>query len=204
MMSPPKRRGGAAGLVLFSSIVAAAFAVGAFAQPAPHYVGAAACAGCHAKETHAWRGSQHASAMAEANERTVLGNFADARFTAHGVTSRFFRRDGRYFVRTDGPDGRLADFEIRYTFGVYPLQQYLVELPRGHVQAFTVAWDARPAAEGGQRWFTLYPGERIDPRDELHWSRRQQNWNYMCADCHSTRVRKNYDASTVAYRTTYA
>jgi len=203
MMSPPKRRGGAAGLVLFSSIVAAAFAVGAFAQPAPHYVGAAACAGCHAKETHAWRGSQHASAMAEANERTVLGNFADARFTAHGVTSRFFRRDGRYFVRTDGPDGRLADFEIRYTFGVYPLQQYLVALPGGRLQALGIAWDARPKAAGGQRWFHLMPERRLAAGDPLHWTGLDQNWNYQCADCHSTNLRKNYDPAARTYRTTW-
>ena len=89
-------------------------------------------------------------------------------------------------VRTDGPDGKLADFEIKYTFGVKPLQQYLVELPGGRLQALSIAWDARPREAGGQRWFHLYPNERIDFRDELHWTRRQQNWNYMCADCHST------------------
>ncbi len=168
------------------------------------YVGSAACAQCHAEAYRRWQGSQHAVAMQPASDGTVLGDFDDARYTADGVTTEFFRRDGRYFIRTEGPDGGTGEFEVRHVFGVYPLQQYLVELPRGHVQAFTVAWDARPTAEGGQRWFTLYPGERIDPRDELHWSRRQQNWNYMCADCHSTRVRKNYDAATDAYRTTYA
>jgi len=185
------------------AIAAVACASGGFAQPAPHYVGTAACTTCHAKEAAAWRGSQHAGAMAEASERTVLGNFADARFTAHGVTSRFFRRDGRYYVRTDGPDGKLADFEIRYTFGVYPLQQYLVALPGGRLQALGIAWDARPKAQGGQRWFHLNPERKFAAGEPLHWTGLDQNWNYQCADCHSTNLRKNYDAATRTYRTTW-
>jgi len=168
------------------------------------YLGSAACAACHAAEYEAWRGSQHALAMQVADEGTVLGDFADARFHYAGITSRFFRRDGKFMVRTDGPDGKLADFEVRHTFGVQPLQQYLVELPGGHVQALPIAWDTRPKTEGGQRWFHLYPDERIDHRDELHWTRRQQNWNFMCSDCHSTNVRKNYDAATQTYATEYS
>ncbi len=109
------------------------------------------------------------------------------------MTSSFFKRDGQYFVRTDGPDGKLADFEVKYTFGVEPLQQYLVELPGGRLQALAVTWDTRPKKTGGQRWFRQYPDEKIDFRDELHWTRRAQNWNFMCADCHSTAVTKGYD-----------
>jgi len=176
--------------------------------PAPtaelRYVGSDACTGCHAEEDRRWRSSQHAVAMQVATEATVLGDFGNARFTYAGITSEFFRSDGRFMVRTDGPDGKLAEYEIRHTFGVYPLQQYLVELPGGHVQSLSIAWDARAKELGGQRWFHLYPAERIDYRDELHWTKRQQNWNFMCADCHSTRVRKNYDAATDTYATSYA
>ena len=142
--------------------------------------------------------------MQHATAASVLGDFDDARFEYAGVTSAFFRRDGRHFIRTDGPDGRLADFEVKYTFGVEPLQQYLVALPGGRLQAVSVAWDTRPAEQGGQRWFHLYPGEQVDHRDELHWTRRSQNWNFMCADCHSTAVRKAYDPATDTYATGYA
>jgi predicted CXXCH cytochrome family protein len=170
----------------------------------PTFVGSAACAKCHADEYEAWRGSQHAVAMEVADERTVLGDFDDAKFSYFGITSRFFRRDGRFMVRTDGPDGKLADFEVRHTFGVHPLQQYLIELPGGRVQALSIAWDTRPKNQGGQRWFHLYPDERIDYRDELHWTQRQQNWNFMCSDCHSTNVQKNYDAATNTFATTFS
>ncbi len=169
------------------------------AQAAPSFVGSEACAGCHAKETDAWRGSQHARAMQKADERTVLGDFADRAFTHAGVISTFFKRDGKFFVRTDGPDGKLADYEVKYTFGVEPLQQYLVELPGGRLQALTTAWSTSE-----KRWFHLYPNEKIAAGDELHWTGRQQNWNFMCADCHSTEVRKNYDAQANAFATKWA
>src|SRR5512141_242012 len=170
----------------------------------PAYVGSQACAGCHQDAFRLWQGSQHAVAMQVADDKTVLGDFNATEFRNFGVTTRFFRRDGKYLIRTEGPDGKTGEFEVRHVFGVYPLQQYLLELPGGHVQAFSVAWDARPAGQGGQRWFHLYPNERIEPRDELHWTKRQQNWNYMCADCHSTDVRKGYDAASNTYATKWS
>ena len=170
----------------------------------PQYVGSAACQSCHEAESRAWHGSQHAQAMAEATEKTVLGRFDGAQITYAGVTSTFFRRDGRFYVRTDGADGRLDDFEIKYTFGVYPLQQYLVPFPGGRLQALSLAWDARPSNAGGQRWFHLYQEEQIRSGDPLHWTGGHQNWNFTCADCHSTNVRKGYDQAARRYATTWS
>ena len=157
------------------------------------------CAACHAAQSKAWTGSNHQLAMQAASAKSVLGDFNNARFTYAGVTSRFFRRDGRFFVNTDGPDGKPADFEIKHAFGVDPLQQYLIELPRGRLQALSIAWDTRR-----KRWFHLYPRERVDHRDELHWTKLPQNWNHMCGECHATGYRKNYDAATASYNTTAA
>jgi tetratricopeptide (TPR) repeat protein len=142
--------------------------------------------------------------MQAAESGRVLGNFENARFSYAGVISTFFRRDGRFWVRTDSADGTLQDFELKYAFGVSPLQQYLIELPGGRLQALSIAWDTRPKNEGGQRWFHLYPREAIDHTDELHWTGRQQNWNFMCADCHSTNVRKGYDAAADRFQTTWS
>ena len=113
--------------------------------------------------------------MAHANADTVLGDFDDATFDYFGVTSRFFKKDGKFYVETDGPDGELETFEVKYTFGLDPLQQYLIEFPDGRVQALTVAWDSRPKSEGGQRWFHLYPDEKIGHDDPLHWTKLNQN-----------------------------
>lgn len=168
------------------------------------FVGRQSCAVCHPRQDERWRGSDHDLAMQVADERSILGDFNDARFTHGGVTSRFFRRDGKFFAHTDGPDGRLQDFEIAYTFGVRPLQQYLVAFPGGRYQALGIAWDARSKAAGGQRWFHLYPDERIPPGDPRHWTGRDQTWNHMCAECHSTNLQKNYRADGDRYETTWS
>ena len=188
----------------FASAAPAAVSTAA-SDPTPSFVGSETCGGCHEAEFRSWQGSHHDLAMAGATEAMVLGDFDDAEFTAHGVTSRFYRRDGGNFVRTDGPDGELADFRIKYTFGWYPLQQYLVELPRGRLQSLGLAWDSRPAEAGGQKWFHLYPNEKgMDHRHPLHWTGRDQNWNYQCAECHSTDLKKGYDLETDVFQTTWA
>lgn len=168
-----------------------------------HYVGAGECQQCHPAEFAAWQGSHHALAMQVANEQTVLGDFNDVKFEYHGVKSTFFKRDGKFMVRTDGPDGKLTEYPIAYTFGVTPLQQYLIEFPGGRYQALGIAWDSRPQNEGGQRWFHLYPQEKVDHQDQLHWTGRYQNWNMQCAECHSTNLKKGYDAATDSYKTTF-
>jgi len=142
------------------------------------YVGAQSCAECHQTEYRHWQGSQHAQAMQPATGQTVLGDFNDASFTYAGITSTFFRRDGKFLVRTDGPDGQLQDFEIAYTFGVYPLQQYLIGFPDGRYQALGLAWDSRPREQGGQRWFHLYPDQQLTHQDPLHWTGAQQNSHF--------------------------
>jgi len=193
----------AAGLVfVVLGAVACRESVSPPSSPEPTYVGLDACAECHAPQVTAWRGSHHDLAMQPVTEETVLGDFDDATVTAQGVTSTFFRRDGDFYVRTDGPDGSLAAFRVAYTFGVTPLQQYLIEFPRGRYQALSLCWDARTAAAGGQRWFHLYPHETIDHRDPLHWTGPQQNWNYMCAECHSTALARNYSPAEDRFDTT--
>ncbi|UCE88149.1 MAG: hypothetical protein JSW10_07155, partial [Pseudomonadota bacterium] len=137
--------------------------------------------------------------MAPASAEAVRGNFDNAEFEYGGITSRFYRRDGRYFVHTEGPGGEMAEFEIQYTFGYEPLQQYLVSLPGGRLQALSTAWDVEQ-----QRWFFLYPGQTIAADDWLHWTRNGQNWNGMCAECHSTNLIKGYDPKTNSYATTWS
>jgi tetratricopeptide (TPR) repeat protein len=171
--------------------------------PALAFVGSTTCADCHQNEAQMWQTSQHKKAMAHATAETVLGDFNDAGFEYYGVLSRFFQRDGKYFVETDGSDGKLATFEIKYTFGVEPLQQYLIEFPDGRIQALSIAWDTRPKERGGQRWFHLYPNEHIQHNDVLHWTKLNQNWNFMCAECHSTGVHKNYDPAKDRFATSF-
>lgn len=175
-----------------------------FAADQDGYVGADVCSGCHKEAYRAWKASHHDLAMQPANDKSVLGDFNNAQVTQFGVTSSFFRKDNKFFVTTEGPEGALQTYQIMYTFGVYPLQQYLIDFPGGRMQALSLAWDARPSAEGGQRWFHLYPNEKIAFDDELHWSKPSQNWNNMCAECHSTHLQKNYDPVAKTFATTWS
>lgn len=174
------------------------------AESPTSYSGSETCRSCHLKAYTDWKASHHHAAMQEATSATVLGRFDGAKFTEGGIESTFFQRDGKYWVRTDGPDGKLADFQIRYTFGVYPLQQYLIELSPGRYQALGIAWDSRPAEKGGQRWYHLYPGQKLQAGDPLHWTGIDQNWNYQCAWCHSTNLQKNYDRTRQTFQTTWS
>ena len=168
------------------------------------FVGAQVCAGCHEESYSEWNGSHHQLAMQVATEETVLADFDNASFTHFGETTRFFRKDGGFFVNAVGPEGERQDYEVKYTFGVYPLQQYLIPFPGGRLQALFICWDSRPAEEGGQRWYHLYPDEAIPHTDVLHWTGQHFNWNFMCADCHSTNLHKRYDVDKGAYATAFS
>jgi len=168
------------------------------------FVGRSQCLTCHEQQVTQWTGSHHDQAMQPADDKTVLGDFNDASFTYVNVTSEFYRRDGAYYVRTDGADGKLGEYKVKYTFGVSPLQQYLVEYPNGRLQGLPIAWDTRPQSDGGQRWFHLYPDDKVTHEDPLHWSGPAQNWNFMCSDCHSTALQKNYSTETDSYQTSWS
>ena len=169
------------------------------AQVAKRYVGRQSCTQCHAQQVHQWTGSHHQHAMELATAESVRGDFEDRWFEHYGVISRMFRRDGAYWISTENAAGEGETFEMKYTFGYEPLQQYLVEFDDGRVQALSVAWDTER-----EQWFHLYPDEHIAHDDPLHWTARSQNWNYMCAECHSTNLRKQYDVATDSYDTTFS
>ena len=170
----------------------------------PTYVGAETCKTCHESEFKAWSGSHHQLAMQEATATSVLGDFANAKFKKDGVESTFFKRGDKFMVRTDGPDGKLTDYQVSQTFGLYPLQQYLIPFPGGRYQALPIAWDSRPKSEGGQHWFHLYPKQKTDHTDPLHWTGVYHNWALQCAECHSTNLHKGYDAASQTYKTTFS
>jgi tetratricopeptide (TPR) repeat protein len=159
---------------------------------------------CHSAQFQDWSGSHHDLAMQVADSATVLGNFDAANIDYYGDTTEFFTRDGEFIVRTANAAGEPEEFAVTHTFGVTPLQQYLVEFPGGRLQTLPFAWDSRPADQGGQQWFHVYGDEHIPPGDPLHWTGRQQNWNYMCAECHSTDLQVNYDVATDTFATTYS
>ncbi len=163
------------------------------------FIGPDGCKSCHAKEYNDWLLSDHFKAMMVANDSTVLGDFNEKELQADGVTTRFFKRNGKFFINTEGGDGKNHDYEVKYTFGYYPLQQYLVEFPGEKMQVPRVSYDVVK-----RQWFHQYSGQKIEHHDWLHWTKQSQNWNSMCATCHSTNLQRNYDETTGSYHTTYS
>lgn len=167
------------------------------------YVGDHGCVSCHSKEVSEWKGSDHALAMMVADENSVLGDFNNTLFSYNGMMTRFFKEGEKFMVKTDSEEGFLKTYEIAYTFGVYPLQQYMIKFPKGNVQVMDIAWDSRSKENGGGRWFHIHQDDNVTAGDVLHWTGGNLNWNYMCADCHSTNLKKNYDEAKKSYHTTW-
>jgi tetratricopeptide (TPR) repeat protein len=166
------------------------------------YVGREKCIACHQEQYDLWKGSDHDRAMEIATDETVLGDFNNVEFTRFDEKTRFFRDGKKFMVNAEGPDGEYHDYEIKYTFGIRPLQQYMVEFPDGRIQVLRVSWDVDK-----KKWFYVAPTdasqERIEPGDPLHWTGLAQNWNTMCAECHSTDYHKNYDLATNTYHSDF-
>lgn len=162
------------------------------------YVGSESCKSCHETAYNDWEGSHHDKAMMEADQNSVLADF-NTTFTSQGVTSKFYTKDDKFFVHTEGADGIYNDFEIVYTFGIEPLQQYIVEFPRGKFQCLRTAWDTEK-----NLWFDLYPDMKLVHDEWIHWTKGGLNWNIMCSDCHSTLVKKNYNPVKDSYKTSYS
>jgi predicted CXXCH cytochrome family protein len=175
---------------------------GSIAKPAPTFTGGHACIECHQKEYRLWKGSDHDSAMAVASDTSVVGDFNNTEFTFNGLSSKFYKRDGKFYVYTEGIGGKMQEFRVAYTFGIRPLQQYLIPFEKGKFQCLPIAWNTVT-----KKWFHMagmvYKPDDLKPDNWLYWTNQAQNWNSMCAECHSTNLQKNYDLETKSYNTTW-
>jgi tetratricopeptide (TPR) repeat protein len=189
-------------LIIVGGYLLADYNSGLPADAVASYVGRESCASCHQQQVDLFTGSHHDKAMDFATDESVLGDFDNQTIEHFGITSRLFRDGDKFMVHTEGPDGSMQDFEVKYTFGVEPLQQYMVELEKGRVQVLRISWDTN-----AKRWFFLSPpdvSDKLDSTDPLHWTGITQNWNVSCAECHSTNLEKNFDIASVSWNTTWS
>ncbi|MCK8045486.1 deca-heme c-type cytochrome [Shewanella sp. 1CM18E] len=167
------------------------------------FVGSFSCKTCHQQAFDDWTGSDHDMAMRHANADSVFGDFNQVSINHAAANAKFFTKDSNYWVRLANRRGQATDYKISYTFGYYPLQQYMVEFEDGRVQLIPFAWDNRTIEDGGQKWFYLYP-DNSEQHQDFYWLNVGQNWNHMCADCHSTNVKKNYNQATDSFNTRFS
>ncbi|TBR37514.1 hypothetical protein CBF23_014485 [Marinomonas agarivorans] len=160
------------------------------------------CQSCHTEASADWQQSHHAKSMAEANPDTVLGDFDNHQTTHFQQSVRFYTKDNQYKMDLHEA-GVTTTYTVAYVFGFTPLQQYLIETESGQFQVFPFAWDTRPKKEGGQKWYANNLAEDIQPNDRLHWLQPLQNWNGMCADCHSDGLVRNYSLEKHTFSSHY-
>ncbi|MCU0407054.1 MAG: hypothetical protein MUE64_08840 [Ignavibacteriaceae bacterium] len=167
------------------------------------FVGGKECISCHQREYELWKGSDHDRAMMIASDSTVLGDFNNVEVEFRGNKHKFYKRDGTFFTYTEGIGGAMIEFQITHTFGVRPLQQYLIPFEKGKFQCLPIAWDSEK-----NRWFDMagmvYSEEELKPDSWFYWTNQSQNWNGMCAECHSTNLQKNYNLEKDSFNTTWS
>lgn len=166
----------------------------------PDYISSATCENCHLEQAAAWKKSDHSWAWRDVSEDNVLGNFDNAKFEHQGIETSFLTDDGGYWIETMDAQQALQRYQIKYVIGVRPLQQYVIELEKGHLQVLDIAWDTE-----GNQWFMLFPEhENNIPGNALHWSGVYKNWNGRCAECHATNYQKNYSPGTRSFSSNWS
>lgn len=164
------------------------------------YAGSASCRDCHRADYDLWSQSHHA--LAERPLQAVADRIAfdPLRSFQHGLATTTIRiQNGQYQIVTLGLESNLQPFRVERVFGHDPLEQFLTLLPGGRYQVHEASYDPK-----SNQWFYVYGDDLRYPGEFGHWTGRGMNWNSMCAECHNTRLKKNYDATTDSYHTTMA
>lgn len=169
---------------------------GAFAK----YAGSDTCRACHTNAFTRWAASHHS--LAERSPTGALDQvaFEPSRTFTHGSQSTTVRSGPAGFeVETPGPGGTNASFRVDRVIGHHPLRQYLIPEEGGRWQTLEASWDPRT-----NDWFNVYGSEDRQPGEWGHWTGRGMNWNSMCATCHNTRFRKNYEPGSDVFHSSMA
>lgn len=160
------------------------------------------CVSCHQQQVSQWQRSDHAKAMAVATADSVLGDFDNAKAEHFTQQALFYKKSGQFYIDFTEQE-KTTTYQVKYTYGHYPLQQYLIPTDNGKLQVFPFAWDSQPKQLGGQKWYPIYSSEDIKSNDRLHWQQPLQNWNGMCADCHSDGLKRQFNPVKDQYQTTW-
>jgi len=161
------------------------------------YAGSESCRECHAEEFTKWQHSHHGLAERKPSPELDGAAFTPAKTFTHGSQTSEARQDGAHYVmETPGFENRRGPWTVERVIGHDPLRQFMVAGTGGRLHALENAWDPHK-----NEWFNIYGQEDRKPGEWGHWTGRGMVWNQMCASCHNTRLRKNYDAASDSYRT---
>src|SRR5579863_6512863 len=166
----------------------------AYAAGEPVYVGAAACAKCHADIHRKWSGSRHSKMVQPATAAAVQGDFSRRQVTLRGANYLLRQQNGEYFITESYLTGKPEEHRVDYTLGNRRIQHYLTTLPSGRVVVLPPSWDILR-----KDWFHSFDiGDPDETGDVM-----VQVWNKNCYSCHVSREEKNFDPEKNAYQTAW-
>jgi predicted CXXCH cytochrome family protein len=164
------------------------------------YAGSESCRDCHFDDYNLWAQSHHALAERLLQPTTDRAAFDPPRDFIHGNETTTVRiQNGQFQIVTLGLESNRQPFRVERVIGHNPLLQYLTPMPGGRYQVQEASYDPK-----SNQWFYVYGDDLRYPGEFGHWTGRGMNWNSSCAECHNTRLNKNYDASMDSYHTTMA
>lgn len=164
------------------------------------YAGSESCKSCHESEFTKWKDSHHGLAERLPRDDMDLAAFVPPQVFQHGTQKTEARKGQNGLeVVSLGFEGKTQPWPVKRVIGHDPLRQFLVEGERGALHAMEACFDPRKG-----EWFNVYGNEDRKPGEWGHWTGRGMVWNQMCASCHNTRVRKNYDMASDTYHTSMA
>jgi hypothetical protein len=156
------------------------------------------CRECHPLEYELWASSHHGLAERAISAPLDRAAFDPERtFKAGSQTNETRIRDGQFQIVTRGFKINVDGYAVERVIGVEPVRQFLTAAAGGRWQTQEVSYDPTT-----NKWFNVNGDEDRRPGEWGHWTGRGMNWNSMCAECHNTRLRKNYDEATDSYHTT--
>lgn len=158
------------------------------------------CRSCHEDIFKSWSDSHHALAHRPVDPHADADAFSPAQqVSLHGVDYRLELKEGKpSFTEKRGTPISSDNYTAEFVLGHTPLRQYVVPAGGGRYQAADLTFD--PAKK---EWFNVFGDERRQPGEWGHWRGRGMNWNSMCAHCHLTDYKKNYNPTTDTYASTW-
>lgn len=165
------------------------------------YAGHMQCIVCHAAEFEKWKGSHHGLAERSFDDALDKTAFEPAKTFKHGTqqSTAQLGAGGKAEVIATGFNNETKPYPVERVIGHDPLRQFLVQGSGGRLHTLEATWDPHKS-----EWFNVFANEDRKPGEWGHWTGRGMVWNTMCASCHNTRVRKNYDSKTDSFHTTMA
>jgi hypothetical protein len=168
------------------------FSCGSEESPAPSvpaiagFVGSETCKTCHEDRHESWLETAHAYSLRDPTEDVVEGRFDGKPVETPRFVATPYRRDGRWFIKVEGKDGRPdGNHEVTRVVGRLFEQAYLTTDHRGRWPILPICW----SIERGEWDVTHEVLEDISGHQGAisdDYDTRRQAFNHGCGQCHAT------------------